>query len=88
MELNKLDKEIENKQNEIKPDKIKMTLVELASMYSEGELIIQSNFKWDEYQKTRFIESILLGLQTPQIYVVEVELPPLLRSCGFLTLKG
>ena len=40
MELNKLDKEIENKQNEIKPDKIKMTLVELASMYSEGELII------------------------------------------------
>ena len=71
MELNKLDKEIENKQHEIKHDKLKMTLVELASMYSEGELIIKSDFKWDKYQKTRFIETILLGLPIPPICVVE-----------------
>ncbi len=71
MELNKLDKEIENKVNEIKHDKLKMTLFELASMYTEGDLIIKSDFKWDTYQKTRFIETILLGLPIPQICVVE-----------------
>lgn len=51
---------------------MKVSLAELASMYDDGELIIQSeDLKWGEYQKTRFIESILLKLPMQPICVVE-----------------
>lgn len=49
---------------------------ELLDMYAGDELIIrpeyQRLFKWSIEQRSRFIESLLLELPTPPIYVVEV----------------
>lgn len=78
-ELEKLRKnvneEIGEMQKEIKNARLDMSLGELASMYTEGDLIIrpefQRLFRWDEYQKTRLLETILVGLPMPSIFVVE-----------------
>ncbi|PFK01335.1 hypothetical protein CN957_05425 [Bacillus cereus] len=52
-----------------------MSYGEIMSMYERGEIIIQPEFqrlfRWSTYQKTRFIESILLGIPTPPIFVAE-----------------
>jgi hypothetical protein len=46
---------------------------ELVSLYDKGELIVQPEyqrlFRWDATQKTRFIESILLNIPFPSIFV-------------------
>lgn len=46
-------------------------------MYSEGELIIKPNyqrtFRWATDKQSRFIESLLLEMPIPPIYVIEVE---------------
>lgn len=46
---------------------------ELASLYAKNELIIQPEyqrlFRWDETQKTRFIESLILNIPIPPIFV-------------------
>ena len=52
-----------------------MSYGEIISMYQNDDLIInpefQRLFRWNNYQKTRFIESILLGIPTPPIFVAE-----------------
>ncbi|MFN6036372.1 MAG: DUF262 domain-containing protein, partial [Dolichospermum sp.] len=44
-------------------------------MYEDKEIVIkpafQRYFRWDEEQRTRFIESILLGIPIPPIFVAE-----------------
>jgi hypothetical protein len=44
-------------------------------MYQDGEMLIspdfQRLFRWDDARKTRFIESILLGIPIPAIFVIE-----------------
>jgi uncharacterized protein with ParB-like and HNH nuclease domain len=54
---------------------IDMSLNELADMYESGELIIQPdyqrNFRWSNEQQSRFIESLVLELPVPAIYVIE-----------------
>jgi len=46
-------------------------------MYQSGELIIQPEyqraFRWDLEKRSRFIESLLLEMPTPPIYVIELE---------------
>src|SRR5262245_23371903 len=50
-----------------------MSFGEIASLYERGEIIVQPEyqrlFRWDESQKTRFIESILLNIPIPPIFV-------------------
>lgn len=50
-----------------------MSFGEIASLYERGELIIhpeyQRLFRWDSTQKTRFIESLLLNIPIPPIFV-------------------
>jgi len=54
-----------------------MSFGEIMSMYEKNEIIIdpdfQRLFRWDTYQKTRFIESILIGIPIPPIFVAEDE---------------
>lgn len=68
-----LQEEIEKKSKEIKTDGYPMSIGELASIYQEGELDIhpefQRFFRWDESQKSKLIESILLGIPIPPIFV-------------------
>jgi hypothetical protein len=71
----KLDTEIASGRNEIRTDKLDISYGELGNLYENDELIIkpeyQRLFRWNPTQKTRFIESILLGFPTPAIFVAE-----------------
>ena len=46
---------------------------ELVSLYEKNELIVQPEyqrlFRWDQTQKTRFIESLLLNIPIPPVFV-------------------
>jgi hypothetical protein len=56
-------------------DGYEMSVGEVASLYKSGELVIDPNyqrlFRWEESQKTRFIESLLLGIPVPPIFVFQ-----------------
>lgn len=72
-----LIKELEVREKNIRTRKLDISLGELSSMYAEKDLIIQPSFqrlfRWNHYQKTRLIETILVGLPMPSIFVVEKE---------------
>lgn len=71
--LAKLDKEITEQSNLLKTERLDLSFGELISMYEGGEIIIkpefQRYFRWTEEQQTRFIESLLLGIPIPPIFV-------------------
>ncbi len=54
-----------------------MSIGELSNLYRDGEIDIhpefQRIFRWTELQKTRLIESILLGIPLPSIFVAQNE---------------
>ncbi|MEK8180859.1 DUF262 domain-containing protein [Flavobacterium buctense] len=68
-----LEDEIQLKKNEITTDGYPMSIGELSSLYKENELDIhpefQRFFRWTNLQKTKLIESILLGIPIPSIFV-------------------
>ncbi len=72
-----LDEQIDAKRSDIRTDKLDMTYSEFANMYERNELVVapdyQRLFRWSPTQKSRFIESILLGIPTPAIFVAETE---------------
>lgn len=73
-----LDEQIERRRADIRVDKLDMTYSEFANMYERGELVVspayQRLFRWTGSQKAKFIESILLGIPTPAIFVAETEI--------------
>lgn len=70
-----LDEEIALARREIVSDGYDMSIGELINLYRDGEIQIQPEyqrlFRWDQTRKTRFIESILLGLPLPPIFVYQ-----------------
>lgn len=56
-------------------DKLDMSFGEIMNMYERDEIIINPDFqrlyRWTEYQKTRFIESVIIGIPIPPIFVAE-----------------
>jgi len=70
-----LKKEIDARRAHIKTDAYSTSVGELISMYKEGELDIhpefQRFFRWSQLQKSRFIESLLLGIPIPSIFVAQ-----------------
>lgn len=74
-QLRDLENEIKKTRNSLSTDKLDMSFGEIMNMYEREEIIIdpefQRLFRWSEYQKTRFIESILLGIPIPPIFVAE-----------------
>lgn len=72
-----LDQEVNEKAKEIFTDSYTMSIGEIASMYSDDELELQPDyqrfFRWSNSQKTKFIESILLGIPIPPIFVYQKE---------------
>lgn len=71
-----LNDEIVNARKEIVADGYDMSVGELINLYRDGELKInpayQRLFRWDTTRKTRFIESMLLGLPLPPIFVFQL----------------
>lgn len=72
-----LDREIEDAKRLVKTDAYQMSVGELVNMYRDGELIInpdfQRLFRWEIGQKSKLIESLLLGIPLPSIFVFEKE---------------
>lgn len=73
VESNELRDAVLKKRNALKTEKLDMTFGELMNMYQEGSFFIspeyQRAFRWDTYQQTQFMESILLGIPIPPIYI-------------------
>lgn len=71
----KLLSSIEKSRNTLQTDKLDMSFGEIMSMYERGEIIINPDFqrlyRWSEYQKTRFIESVIIGIPIPPVFVAE-----------------
>lgn len=68
-----LEEELEQYRRQIATDAYPMSIGELANLYRDGELDIhpefQRIFRWTNMQRSRLIESILLGIPLPGIFV-------------------
>jgi len=72
-----LQDEIDKKKKEIHTDGYPMSIGEIIGLYEKNELDIhpefQRFFRWTPLQKTKLIESILLGIPVPSIFVSQRE---------------
>jgi hypothetical protein len=70
-----LEAELKKYRRRIATDAYPMSIGELSNLYRDGELDIhpefQRIFRWTPEQKTRLIESILLGIPLPSIFVAQ-----------------
>ena len=68
-----LEGQILQKSKEISTDAYAMSVGEMISLYKNGEIDIhpefQRFFRWTSIQKSRLIESLLLGIPLPSIFV-------------------
>ena len=72
-----LQRQIDKVRAEIKTDSYPMSIGEWINLYNDNEIDIHPEFqrfyRWSSNQKTRFIESILLGIPIPPIFVSQSE---------------
>jgi uncharacterized protein with ParB-like and HNH nuclease domain len=72
-----LQEEIDKTRQEIRTDGYSMSIGEWISLYQSNEIDIhpefQRVFRWSDHQKSTFIESILLGIPIPPIFVSQRE---------------
>lgn len=72
-----LQEEITKKTSEIYREAYQMSIGELINLYRDEEMDIhpefQRVFRWSNYQKTKLIESIMLNIPIPQIFVSQSE---------------
>jgi hypothetical protein len=69
--------EVQAARKKVVTDGYEMSLGELINLYRSDELridpVFQRLFRWNDERKTRFIESILLGIPFPPIFVFQNE---------------
>lgn len=72
-----LDDRIRDHAQTVQTQSYSMSISELASMYNDGEMNLhpefQRFFRWTAEQKSRFIESLILGIPIPPVFVSERE---------------
>lgn len=77
LEADPLETTLDSARKSVKTDSYPMSIGELASMYEAGEIILrpeyQRYFRWTDEQKTKLIESILIGLPLPSVFVAQDE---------------
>lgn len=75
MDSYQLIEKIEEKINQVMTKDLDMSFNEIADMYQSKELNIspdfQRLFRWSDEQQSRFIESLILALPIPPIYLIE-----------------
>ncbi|MET8524835.1 DUF262 domain-containing protein [Micromonospora sp. NPDC005172] len=89
---------VDSKVNAVRTQSIDFSFNELADMYNDQELIIdpefQRMFRWPEGSQARFIESLLLELPVPPIFLIEREdrvyelIDGLQRISSYLNFRG
>ncbi len=71
----RLQLQIDVKRKDIHSDQYPMSVGELANLYKESELDVHPEFqrfyRWSPEQKSRFVESILLGIPIPSLFVAQ-----------------
>ena len=67
--------EIQKARTKIVSDGYEMSIGEIINLYKNEEIVInpefQRLFRWDNTRKTRFIESLLLGIPIPPVFVYQ-----------------
>jgi uncharacterized protein with ParB-like and HNH nuclease domain len=67
--------QLNKKRNEIKTDHYSMSVGEIINLYKEKDIILdpafQRLFRWSDETKSKFIESVLLGIPIPEIFVAQ-----------------
>lgn len=75
--MSNLQEQIDTMSKSIKTDSYPMSIGELAALYKDGDLdispVYQRMFRWDMEQQSALIESILLQIPIPPIYVYQSE---------------
>lgn len=70
-----IQEKIDNLRKDIKSDRLSMSIGELAGLYERREVDIHPKFqrvlRWDREQKSRLIESILLRIPIPPVFVAQ-----------------
>lgn len=70
-----LEEEVTAARTEIVSDGYEMSVGEIMNLYRDKELKVdpafQRLFRWDETRKTRFIESLLLSIPIPPVFVFQ-----------------
>ena len=73
--IDQLEEEISSERKRVSTDRLDISFGEIINLYKNGELIIrpeyQRLFRWSNRQKTALIESILLSIPIPPIFVAE-----------------
>lgn len=93
-----LQESIDSKIIKIRTKTLDLSFNELYDMYKNKELIIdpeyQRLFRWEEEKQSRFIESLILEMPIPPIYVIEKEdgvyelIDGLQRISSYLNFRG
>jgi hypothetical protein len=70
-----LEKQIERRRKEIFSDRLSMSIGELAGLYEKKEVDLHPKFqrilRWSDDQKSKLIESILLRIPVPPLFVAQ-----------------
>ncbi|MEZ8190411.1 DUF262 domain-containing protein [Vibrio sp. 10N.286.46.A8] len=73
----KIVEQIESASHTVRTDGYSMSIGELVNLYRDGDLILdpayQRLFRWEDHQKTKLIESILIGIPIPELFVAQNE---------------
>ena len=68
---------LDTKKKDVKTDQYPMSIGEIVGNYQRGELILrpqyQRYFRWSDEQKSKLIESILIGLPLPSFFMAQDE---------------
>lgn len=77
MGIENLIENVDNQIIKIRTKSLDVSFNELYDMYQNGELTIapdyQRLFRWEEEKQSRFIESLILEMPVPPIFVIETE---------------
>jgi len=89
---------VDKKISQVRTNNLDISFNELLDMYESDELIIspeyQRLFRWDKVKQSRFIETLMLELPLPPIFVIEIEegkfelIDGLQRISSYLNFRG
>lgn len=75
--MSSIEEVIDKRVGEVRTDALDLSFGEIVNLYKSKELVIQPEyqrlFRWSFQQRSRIVESILLELPIPQIFVIENE---------------
>ena len=70
-----LEQQLASRRAEISAESYSISVGELTNMFREGELNVRPEFqriyRWDVDQKSKLIESLMLGIPLPSIFVAQ-----------------